>query len=221
MLVTRGLFGLAGVLTAVLVLPIMVIHAQPYDDGGLRHFLAGESQCQPPCLMGILPGQTHFYEAELSLKAHTWVERAVSNQHTLLGEPTRITWTWNGQQPAFFKPAGTGIVFSPDGIMIDELLLEVGPSLGEVWLALGPPDRSEMMTVNGTGINPGMYLVFSNIYYGAGVAIVGVAECPFHTTLWDTPVAIRVRLGWPGPQSKLMRGDLLPKEAIGLQQTLC
>ena len=221
MLIARRWVGLAGVLTALLILPILMIHAQAYDDGGLHQFLNEGANCQPPCLLGILPGDTLFYQAELMLKSHAWVERAVSNQNALLGEPTRITWTWNGQQPHFFKSAGTGIVFSPDGITIDELLLEVGPSLGEIWLALGPPDSFEITTINGTSINPGMYLVFANVYHRAGVAIVGVAECPFYASLWDSPVAMRVRLGWPGPETDLMMGDSLPKEAIGLQHTLC
>lgn len=212
---------LAGCLSAVCLLPIAAIRLHPPDDAGLRAFLTG-GPCQPPCLLDIHPGETALYEAHLSLQAHAWVERVSTNENTLLGEPTNVSWTWNGRQPSFLRASGRGNVYSHDGILVDEILVESGLPFGDWWVILGPPDEHHIIMVGGAGSSPELYLAFVAIYHQPDMAILGVVECPYAITLWNAQVALRTRVDlqtFPGtgPTS----AGSLPRRALELSREIC
>lgn len=54
---------LALLLSAVCLVPLALIRAQPYDDSELRAFLTPPEGCPAPCFMGIRPGVTTVEEA--------------------------------------------------------------------------------------------------------------------------------------------------------------
>ncbi len=59
---------MALLLSGLFLLPVLLIRAQPYDDGGLRAFLTPPEDCPAPCFMGIRPGVTTTEEALEILK---------------------------------------------------------------------------------------------------------------------------------------------------------
>jgi hypothetical protein len=218
--VLRLLLLLALTLNSLLLLPLLVIRAQPFDDQGLRRFLSQDEHCLPPCLLGILPGQTRFYQALLGLNAHQWVADAYNNQNVLLGEPARILWTWNGQQPAFLHPERGGSVFSRNGIEIDDVMLDIGLPLGELWIALGPPDDYRVFSVDGTTLFEGTFLAFNSYYANPQITVMGVIPCPYHAALWETSIALRVELPQE-PAEMPQNPQSLPRSAVELQRQLC
>ena len=56
-------------LTLLFCAAIVVVRAQPFDDGGLRDQLLSPT-CTVPCFLGIRPGVTTREEAILLLRAH-------------------------------------------------------------------------------------------------------------------------------------------------------
>lgn len=217
----RGWLKIIAVLSLGFMMPILLIRAQPYNDDGLRRFLNAGEDCVPPCLMNVLPGTTPLYKAHLDLLAHEWIASVESNEYALLGEPTSIRWAWNGQQPAFFPSTGRGSVFSRDGIIVDEVQVEAGLPLGGWWLALGPPDTYRLTTIGGTIHFPGEYLAFINIYHDPEFAILGIIECPYRASLWQTQVALRVRLEQTFPEPNLATDASLPRRVAELERLMC
>jgi hypothetical protein len=217
----RTLLKPALLMSAVLMLPIFLIHAQTFDDQGLDHFLRDDAQCLPPCVLGIVPGETHFYQSLLDLRAHDWVAETENNEHVLIGEPQKISWRWNGQQPAFLNPTRGGTVYSHNGVDIDEVMVDVGLPLGDLWLALGPPDEYVLSTINGNNLFPGPFLAFSSFYEDPQITVMGVLSCPYHETLWDATIGIRVE-SKPGPPDwSPGSSETLPQRVAQLEQRDC
>ncbi len=212
---------LVGLPSAVFMLCILAVRAAPFDDGGLRAFLT-ESPCQPPCLLGMYPGETVFYQAHLYLQAHEWIDSVMTNENTLLGEPTTIYWTWNGTQPAFLRAGGRGNIYSHNGILVDEITVEPERPFGDLWLALGPPDEHDIIMIGGAGSSPEQYMAFVAIYHRPAVALLGVLECPYYATLWHAPVALRTRVDLQTfPGTGPTRTDSLPRRALALSRETC
>jgi hypothetical protein len=72
--VTGFLWRWALLLSGLFLLPLLLIRAQPYDDGDLREFLTPPPDCPAPCFMGIRPGVTGAEEAITILENHAWVQ---------------------------------------------------------------------------------------------------------------------------------------------------
>ncbi len=71
-------------LTLLFVLPVLLIRAQPYDDGGLRAMLWNAPVCAPPCTPGI--------DNRLDIPPRV----SIGMVRLALGSPERITLTTNG-----------------------------------------------------------------------------------------------------------------------------
>jgi hypothetical protein len=179
---------LSMVLACLCWLPILLIRLQPYNDGGLRAFLT-TGECAAPCFLNIQPGRTAMRVADALLREQGWVERVEPGIDALNGLPGAIYWTWNGQQPAFFADSGRGSVRSFNGERVSEIQVELGLTLGDIWLSLGPPQSSATMI---QGVNfPHISMAFVILY--PEFAILGSSNCPYHAKFWHSPVTLRLR----------------------------
>ncbi|MBZ0294292.1 MAG: hypothetical protein K8L99_17140 [Anaerolineae bacterium] len=107
--------------------------------------LVGET-CELPCWQGITPGQTTTFEALNILQAHPWIAN-VSTAPGLRENPNRedsegsITWDWSGQQPRSMLVGGT---INVRRNLVQSIQLVTMIPFGEIWLALGWPDRGSV-----------------------------------------------------------------------------
>ena len=170
------------------LLPVCLIRAQPYADNGLQAYFEAQD-CPAPCFMGIQPGVTPLYRADLILEGHEWVGHVERNMNTLVGEPATLRCTWSGRQPGFFANGAYGSVRSDNGVFVDELLIELKPSLGDIWLSLGPPQAYDIAPVTSGLLGDALGL----ITHYPNFAILGITNCPFYTSFWHSGVAIRIQ----------------------------
>ena len=59
---------LAIIFSGVLIIPILLIRAQPFDDRGMHRLLVPPQDCEKPCLLGIQPGITSVAQAQAILE---------------------------------------------------------------------------------------------------------------------------------------------------------
>jgi hypothetical protein len=121
-------------LTLALLLPVLVIRAQPYEDGGI-YALFVPPGCDQPCFIGIRPGLTTLDEARGLLERHAWVSGATLYRDTG-GQPRNMTWDWNGLAPAALDSAG---VLTIANNRVLTLSLRTRISFGDWWLVFGQP----------------------------------------------------------------------------------
>src|SRR5258705_1107390 len=82
---------------------LLLIHAQPYDERGMRELFP--DTCAVSCFMGIHVGATTDEEALNLLKNNSWVNAASVNFLPLPPSPSKfddlahIQWDWNADHP--------------------------------------------------------------------------------------------------------------------------
>ena len=125
----------AGSLALALVVPILLIHAQPYDGSIVEDLLMPPAGCPAPCFLGMRPGETPLSEALAFFEQQSdlvfFVER---------GDPADgvVLVQWRDPQTTL-----NGVLHFVDGHLV-ELSLS-GLPLYEIWLALGEPDGTQMV----------------------------------------------------------------------------
>jgi hypothetical protein len=130
---------LSVLLVAAFALALGATRVHPDDDRDLLSALS-RADCAPeaadaPCFLGIRPGVTTWDEALERLQASPWVGSisAATGKRSL-------TWTWNGQQPAFLHSGHEqNALFAANGIVY-RVDVQTGESLAAVLLDLGLPD---------------------------------------------------------------------------------
>jgi hypothetical protein len=126
----------AGCMTLLLVTPILLIRAQPYDNSALRSVLMPDG-CAPPCFMGLRPGESTLNEAirffEQRPNAHFVLQRPVA--YNVSDDTAVLYWREDG------SPINGSLSFEKGRLM--ELMVQ-GLQLQEIWLALGEPDSAQM-----------------------------------------------------------------------------
>jgi hypothetical protein len=128
---------IAALLSGLWLLTLLLIRAQPYDDGGLRAFLGSSAECPAPCVMGIRPGVTSEAELVAILNQHPWV--AQGSQETRASRPGNVVaWQWNTAAPAWIDQPGSSLATLPDSA-VGALVIETRIAWGEFVLALGRP----------------------------------------------------------------------------------
>lgn len=147
---TPRLLRLAAGLTLLLALPIALIRAQPYADGGLHESLTSPQGCLAPCFMGIRPGVTPLEEALLILDDHEWVA-ALAGEYSgyLPGAMTYdlprllpvIDWAWNMNRPTWIDSQKKSSV-ALTGSHVAAITVHTQVPLGDMLLIFGPPDRT-------------------------------------------------------------------------------
>jgi len=194
-------------LPILFALPILIIHAQPYDDRATRALITGD--CRQPCLMGIRPGTTIMEGAVYTLQAHDWVANQADEfpapvRYALLyGIPlprTLIHWRWSATQPGWIDGAQNGTLIVEDND-VWELTVDTHLSLGEILLAFGDPDEARFMT---TGTQAGRQFEYTAWYASERMLIRSEGRCPrWH--YYDLPVQIHLRLESPNLSETIPR----------------
>lgn len=151
---------------------IVVIQSRPYDDHALRAFLIPDN-CPPPCWQGLRPGRMNVADALHILRSHAWMQNVDSSLYD--GFRGWITWDWNGYEPDWL------IASEQDSVWIDQNLvvtinLLTSIRFGDIWLALGKPDWSNIYYAQGSttmrvfhGYKQGILIVMVNVECEAGM----------------------------------------------------
>lgn len=121
-------------LTTLFTTAMMVIHAQPYDDGGLHELLTPPEGCAAPCFLGVQPGEMTLIEAANTLEANQAVEQVVL---TAGGALYGLEFSQQGAAMKFTAPR-----FRVQADHIRSIMFQTDQlRWGDLWLALGPPSN--------------------------------------------------------------------------------
>ena len=121
------------VLTAVFIIPILLIRSQPATPSELDLLLEPPGDCQAPCFMGIQPMQTTVEQAISLLRSNAVIERVVV--YNSFGSQT-LFYQWRTQ-----IRGSDGFGFRLENGVVAHPLLPLHITLGDVQLALGEPDH--------------------------------------------------------------------------------
>jgi hypothetical protein len=178
-------------LLVLLTLMVSGIHAfafdQPYFDG-LRAFLLPPDHCPAPCFLGIRPGVTTRNEALALLQSQPSVKYVRDNGAT-------ISWEWV-PGAAYVKTAASATYNAwlavDQNHVVRSITVDGTAELGDVWIALGKPDREQIAAVYQQVAYPSYILIVHTTAYDAPqLALVTHQSCPV-LDLWSAPV----RLMW-------------------------
>jgi hypothetical protein len=134
-------------LSLLLVLPVLLIRAQPFD-ARLHHVLNPAEDCTAPCFLGIRPGTTTIEEALVRLRGHAWVASASDYVPFTINPAGRAVfavprWEWSGAQPGWIDPQQPGEL-GVEGDRVRYVEFATRFQVGDVYLALGAPDFSQL-----------------------------------------------------------------------------
>jgi hypothetical protein len=169
------------VLTALCLLPVLLIRAQPYDDHELRTVLTAPEGCPAPCFIGIRPGVTPDEDAHAILKQSGWIR-----PEPPLRPPAR--WYWSGLHPDWIDPQTNGVLEA------DYLEFKLLVPVGSLKLLLGEPDREQYrpwMVLYGMGAA----FQYSAWYAETGIEITATGLCPIRRSQFhfNAPTIIYIR----------------------------
>jgi hypothetical protein len=172
-------------LTMLFTGAIIVIQSRPYDDHALRTFLIPDN-CPSPCWQGIRPGRMGIENALTILRSHAWMQ----NIDTSLYDGFRgwITWEWNGHEPDWIIPSQQDSLWIDQNLVVNVNLL-TSIRFGDIWLALGKPDWSNVYYARGSPI----MRVFHGYEHGTLIVMVNVECNAGMEGLWFATTSIR----WP------------------------
>lgn len=196
---SRVISVVAGVIVLAQVLVMGVMHALPYDDGGMAAAF-NDPGCPSPCFMGIQPGVTLFADAIAILEAHPWVASVRITDNS-------AEWTWSGSQPDF-------LLIPPENFPFTRILSRNGTvtwigfktnaptatfqmifgtpnrSIATIWESYKPVGTRPYQTTERL-INHQQRAQFD----GEALEIIaGVACPPTRLNLWDVPVSVSMPL---------------------------
>lgn len=175
---------------------VILIHLQPFDDGGLR-VLIQPTDCAAPCFIGIRPGITTAAEAsDLLEKQHlvaSWIEPlSLANQSTDDPSFGLLRWRWSDQRPnmltgtdaSLLYDKNSGLVVTFGGmstqIPLATLLIELGqPTMGYMRVGLNDRDRPTF--------------TYAAAYPDLHFDVVSYIQCPMTLRqLWEAPLTIQI-----------------------------
>lgn len=183
-------------LTMILLLPALLIRAQPYDDAGLRSFLF-PAGCAAPCFVGVQPGRTSVEDAVALLDHHAWIETLMADIPLVIrgyGPVAMLppSWVWSGAQPAWVDTSASGQTWVMND-RIDYVEIKTRLRLGEVWLILGRPDREQISTWED---QQEAVFLYSAWYDAPQLEVLIEGACPMQSLL-NRPVTLRLRATAP------------------------
>lgn len=192
---SRVLSGVAVVMVLAHVLVLGVMHALPYDDGGMSAAF-NDPGCDAPCFMGIQPGMTTFADALALLEAHPWVGSVEVDDNA-------AEWTWSGSQPDFLLiPPGDAAftrLLSHNGT-VTWIGFKTNAPTASFQMMFGTPSRSVATiweSYKPVGVHP--YQSSERLINHQQRAqfdtevleiIAGVACPPTRLNMWDVPVSV-------------------------------
>jgi hypothetical protein len=188
----RALFKLALLITTLFVIPILLIHAQPYDNSELRAFLMPDD-CLAPCFMGIRPGVTTVDDAINELARNAWVKEIQVLKNGATQETDRIIWSWSETHPSYLRDV-PNMMLNGGNLTVEDnrvqfISIPTSFSLGEIWLGWGKPDQYSMTTVQGLENSP-VRLPYSILYTHLRIVVNSVADCAYASTFLFSQVNI-------------------------------
>ena len=187
-------------LTALFVLPIVLIRAQSYDDRDLRDLLTSSQNCSSPCFMGIQPGVTTPLMAIRTLQNHEWVASIDNIQSQDFWEALTVPgftsppvhWTWNDRSPAWLNQEQKGELWLVDG-QVHYVGVYTSFLLGDMLLTLGEPDNSN---INSFTNAYGWFWSYNGWYSRQQLWVVTGSVCPIRQ-LYTRPLIIRFQVAPP------------------------
>jgi hypothetical protein len=193
----RFVFRPALLLLSLLLPPVLLIQAQPYDASALNALLVYSSNCAAPCFLDIEPGVTGSEEAIAALEGHPWVDRVIAHVPQVIRGygPVAIlppVWSWTGSPPAWVDRAVEGQTWVMNNT-IDYLELKTHLRLGDWQLTLGQPDI-EMLRAWEDGAR--VVFIYSAWYDRSQIELIVRGNCPAGH-LFEYPVTVRFRTAAP------------------------
>jgi hypothetical protein len=163
---------------------ILFIHSQPYDDNDLHTFLTPPDDCAAPCFMGIRPGTTTVEEAIVTLAAHEWVNAPSILEANESQEIYGIRASWSGLQPDVIATYRDLYLWVSDNTINSVDIITHVP-LGNIWLALGTPDKQySYIGDDRYGVPSAGYAV---VYSEKSITFATLMPCPIES-LWSSEV---------------------------------
>jgi hypothetical protein len=188
-------FKPALILTLLFTLPVFIFHLFPYDERA-GHVLIQED-CAAPCFLGIQPGITTMQGAVYKLDGHDWVATNADNFPSQVQQAVyfdaavpriQVQWRWSAALPDWIdETENGGLTFEDRGVR--EITLNTHLSLGEILLAFGEPDESQISPVFTADTSGFQYMAW---YADEGMVIGATSPCPIWN-IYTAPVWIRFR----------------------------
>ncbi len=184
-------------LSGLLLLPILLLHIQRFDDPALRGLLRAPEGCAAPCFMAIRPGVTSEEEALRLLADHRWVGQ-MTNQPPVSYQIAQVpinlnpSWFWSAARPAGIDGQSQGVL----GIRNARVdYFEIGTLFryGELRLLLGEPDEEQAWTWTD---NAQQVFKYAAWFASAQVEAIVKGVCPARRLAFY-PVVIRLRSDAP------------------------
>lgn len=182
----------------LLVGSVMLIVAQPYDDGSVRGVLMPQD-CPMPCFLGIQPGKTPIYDAIDLLEKSGWAQD-VEVQRNIAGWVEQVLWTWNGTQSSIYASQSKNRIAVSHSIqtspqLVTSVTVSTTIPVAYAYLLLGDTYLTDSRREEGQ-----LGARVSAFYIGPFVNIWSVIECPgTKERFWEAPMSI-----------EFMSGDALP-----------
>lgn len=171
MSIWRVLAGVSLRLMLFFGISIGLIRARPYDDGGLRAFLAPPSDCLMPCWNGVRPRFTTYDEA-LSLLGSSQIVRDLGSD--IRQNNGHIFWKWPVSRPPFLINTSEVGYASVEENIVRGLYLPGLRSFLDTWFSLGAPQQIIIYSNAFWGINNVIYLsVYPDQLYIASAIFCG------------------------------------------------
>ena len=174
----------------LLVMTILVIHAQPYDDHTIRAILV-PTDCHAPCFMGIQPGVTRIKDVYRLLEANPWVGDIAS--HIDSGCCTiALNWKWNGRQPANLGSSDNTIYLTYNTLtgaqIVQNIALHTQTATGYAILILGTLPAAE------SGALQGLNNAYVEVFYRPQMMRISTTiPCPLtRWRLWQAPMTLLI-----------------------------
>jgi hypothetical protein len=192
--IKRWILIFVATLTVLMMLPILLISAQPYESGHLGMFLVAPEECRVPCFMGVRPRQTTVAQAVAMLRANEAIE-LVQVENYYSGQS--IFWRWK-EGDAGYRRYGFRV---DQQNMIDRPVLPSDTILGDVLLALGTPTRVTSALTNEYQSRAAVVLEYPNhgLYLFIGLYPCRVEQKDFWRMPYETGINETFFLGLGDP----------------------
>jgi hypothetical protein len=140
------IWRIAVLLSAIWLLPMLLIRAQPYDGSALQAFFALPEDCAAPCFLGIQPGQTTLNEVVRLLRQNAWVEQdSFDNPASVIYNV--LDWRWSETAPQWIDRRRSSVV-ALGARQVALVVVKTTLTWGDFVLALGMPDEYHLVPVS-------------------------------------------------------------------------
>lgn len=194
--IPRFLFGLAITCTLILGLTVILIHNQPFDEGGFRGVIFADG-CTVACLMGIQPGITTVDEARGILERGGYIFQWIEDAEPLSQESDgivvgRLHWRWSSKRPALFTGTDASLMYDlKSGVVVTFADMTTRLSFGQMLILLGQPSVGYLSA--GYNDRDGVTFTSAIGYPQWRMSLVSTIQCPITTrNLWDSSVMLQI-----------------------------